>query len=68
VAEPILAGVFSDTYSIQLDDVFSDLDLALGTYRSAVSTVIPEFTHAAWKAKKAELRKAQPGITRRRFI
>jgi hypothetical protein len=48
----------SDTYSIQLVDIFSDLDLALGTYRS--STVIPEMMRSAWKDKKAELMKVQP--------
>jgi hypothetical protein len=35
VAKPILER-FSDTYSIQVVDIFSDLDLALGTYRRAV--------------------------------
>ena len=57
VAKPILER-FSDTYSIQVVDIFSDLDLALGTYRS--STVIPEMMRSAWKDKKAELMKVQP--------
>lgn len=68
VSKGVLERAFHDTYSIDLTDVFSNLDLALGTYRHAVSGLIPEMTRVAWKLKKNELTKAQPGITRRKFI
>ena len=68
VAKPVLERAFRDTYGLDLKDVFSDLDLALGTYRRAVSTVIPEMTRVAWTMKRKELEKAQPGITRRKFV
>jgi len=68
VAKPVLERAFRDTYGLELKDVFSDLDLALGTYRRAVSTVIPEMTRVAWTMKRKELEKAQPGITRRKFV
>jgi site-specific recombinase XerD len=45
-----------------------DLDLALGTYRRAVSTLIPEMTRIAWHLKKDELAKAQPAVTKRKFV
>ena len=59
---------FSDTYSIQLSDVFGDLDLALATYRHAVSAVIPELTRVAWHLKKDELGKGQPAVSKRKFV
>lgn len=68
VSKEVLERAFRDTYSLELKDVFGDLDLALGTYRHAVSAVIPQLTRVAWKLKKDELMKAQPGVTRKKFI
>jgi len=68
VAKGALGRAFRDTYSLDLTDVFGDLDLALGTYRRAVGVVIPELTRAAWRIKKDELASAAPGITRRKFV
>ena len=68
VAKPVLERAFHDTYGLDLKDVFGDLDLALGTYRYAVSQVIPEMTRVAWKLKEKDLIAANPGLTRRRFV
>jgi hypothetical protein len=68
VATGVLERAFHDTYSLKLGDVFADLDLALGTYRRAVGSVIPNLTRIAWNLKQDELRQAQPGLTRRRFV
>lgn len=68
VSKPVLERSFQDTYSLPLEAVFSDLDLALGTYRHTVSGLIPEMTKAAWAAKKKEIEKAHPGMTRVQFI
>ncbi|MGI8743475.1 MAG: zinc dependent phospholipase C family protein [Bryobacteraceae bacterium] len=68
VAKPLLERAFEETYSIQLKSVFKSLDLALGTYRRSISSIIPEMTKAAWSAKKDEIGKSMPGITRRKFI
>lgn len=67
VSKPVLERAFRDTYSLELPDLFTSLDLALGTYRYSVSKMIPEMTRVAWDLKKDELRKAQPGLTRRKF-
>jgi hypothetical protein len=64
----VLRRGFYATYGLNLDDVFSDLDLALGTYRRAVSSVIPKMTHVAWDVKKDEFQKLQPPRTRRAFV
>jgi hypothetical protein len=66
VAKPVLERAFRDTYSMELKDVFGDLDLALGTYRKTVSSIIPTMTRAAWKMKKDELQKT--GVTRKKFV
>ena len=58
VEKGVLERAFRDTYSLELKDVFGDLDLALGTYRHAVSAVIPEMTRVAWNLKKDDLAKA----------
>ena len=42
--------------------------LALGTYRHAVSAVIPEMTRVAWDLNKKELKKATPRIDRAKFV
>uniref|UniRef100_Q025L8 Phospholipase C/D domain-containing protein n=1 Tax=Solibacter usitatus (strain Ellin6076) TaxID=234267 RepID=Q025L8_SOLUE len=68
VSKEVLERAFHDTYSLELHDVFGDLDLALGTYRKAVSGVIPELTRVAWNLKKDELVKATPSMTRRKFV
>ncbi|PWU00696.1 MAG: hypothetical protein C5B51_24580 [Terriglobia bacterium] len=68
VAKPLLERAFRDTYSLELTDIFSDLDRALSSYRFAVGRVIPEMTKVAWRLKKNELRKADSGLTRRKFV
>jgi hypothetical protein len=68
VPKEVLERAFEDTYSLKLKDVFADLDLALSTYRHAVSSVIPNLTRVAWDLKQNELKQAQPGLTRRRFV
>jgi inorganic triphosphatase YgiF len=64
----VLDRAFRDTYSLELRELFGDLDLALGTYRKAVSTFIPALTRAAWTMKKKELMAAEPKITRKKFV
>jgi hypothetical protein len=68
VSKEVLERAFHDTYSLEMKDVFGDLDLALGTYRHAVSGMMPEMTRVAWNLKKDELRKSQPRVNRRAFV
>lgn len=68
VAKPVLERAFRKTYGLELKDMFLSEDLALGTYRHSISTVIPEMTKVAWDQKKDELIKTTPGLTRRRFV
>jgi hypothetical protein len=68
VSKDLIDRAFRDTYGLELKDVFSNIDLAIGTYRHTVSAIIPEMTRVAWNLKKDELIKAQPGVTRRQFV
>src|SRR5256886_1624174 len=47
VAKPVLERAFEKTYGLQLKDIFTDLDLSIGSYRRAISVVIPKMTKAA---------------------
>src|ERR1700684_2988988 len=68
VAKPLLERAFEQTYCVQLKSLFSNLDLALGTYRFSVSQAIPEMTKAAWAARKKDIQTLQAGMNRRRFV
>ena len=48
--------------------VFLNLDLAIGSYRRAVGTILPALTKVAWQIKSQEIRKDAPGITRKKFL
>jgi hypothetical protein len=68
VAMPVLERAFRETYGLELRDVFGDTDLAIGTYRYAVSKIIPDMTRLAWREKRDEILAATPGITEQNFV
>jgi len=68
VSKDLLERAFRDTYGLELKAQFTSLDLALGTYRRTVGTIIPEATKIAWSLKKKEIVQARPGITKRKFL
>src|SRR5262245_48079237 len=68
VSKPVLERAFKATYGLELKDVFSDLDLAIGSYRRAASAIIPKMTQVAWETKKDEIEKLTPGAAREMFI
>jgi hypothetical protein len=68
VAKPVLERAFLDTYGMKLEQVFLSVDLAIGSYRRAVGTVLPALTKVAWQIKSQEIRKDAPGITRKKFL
>ncbi|MEP6715025.1 MAG: zinc dependent phospholipase C family protein, partial [Terriglobia bacterium] len=68
VSKPLLERAFEQTYGISLKEISLSLDLALGTYRHTVSSVIPEMTKVAWQSNKKKLTQATPGLSKRRFV
>jgi hypothetical protein len=68
VARPVLERAFRDTYGLEVTDVFGDADLAIGTYRRAVSRVIPDMTRLAWREKRDEILAATPDVAEKNVV
>jgi hypothetical protein len=68
VAKPLLERAFENTYGLKLEEVFMSVDLAIGSYRRAVGTILPAMTRVAWQIKKQEIRKDDPSATRKTFL
>ena len=68
VSKELLDRAFHDTYGLELKDVFTSLDLALGSYRRAVGVLIPEMTRVAWSLNKKDLANSGPRIDRAKFV
>ncbi len=68
VAKDVLQRAFHDTYGLDLDDLFKNFDVTIGSYRRAVSKTIPTATRVAWAQKKQDIQRSQPGMTRERFV
>jgi hypothetical protein len=68
VAQPLLERAFQETYGIELKSLFKDENRALGSYRYAVSSLIPKATRIAWDLKKDEIQKDLPGTTKKKFL
>jgi hypothetical protein len=68
VAGSVLERAFKDTYCLDLKSVFSDFDLAIGTFRFSVSSAIPKMTKVAWSLKRDEIQRDIPDMTKKRFI
>ncbi len=68
VARPLLERAFRETYGLELKDLFGDIDLAIGTYRHAIGTLIPEMTRLAWEDKQDEILARTPDVARDNFV
>ncbi len=68
VDKPLLEQAFFETYGVKLSDLFLSEDLAIGSYRRTVSTLLPEMTKVAWENNKDAIERARPGITRQQFV
>src|ERR1700752_1384994 len=44
VSKPVLERAFAKTYSVDMSKIFFSVDLAIGSYRHAISTVVPRMT------------------------
>lgn len=67
IPKPLLERAFLDTYGVSLGSVISDEDLAIGTFRRAISKVIPEMTRVALVARRKELVADTPNLKAREF-
>jgi hypothetical protein len=67
VSKPVLERAFARTYSVEMSNIFFSMDLAIGSYRHAVSTVIPRTTKVAWHLKRREIQHSDPSETKTKF-
>ena len=68
VSKALLERVFPVVYGVQLKDVLTHEDMAVGSYRFAVSRMIPEMTQVALQTHKKELMRETPDFAKRKFL
>ena len=68
VSKPLLERVFPVVYGMQLKDVLAHEDLAVGSYRFAVSRLIPRMTQVALQTHKKDMMRETPNFAKRKFL
>lgn len=68
VSKPLLERAFRRTYGLELNDVLGDEDRAIGSFRRAVSKIIPEMTKVALATHKVQLVRENPNFTKKKFL
>ena len=68
VSKPLLERAFKETYGLEMKDLFLNEDLAIGTYRRAVGSTVPNVTQVAWEKKQDEIQQTTPGVIREQFV
>ncbi|MCU1292649.1 MAG: hypothetical protein JWP08_1499, partial [Bryobacterales bacterium] len=68
VATALLERAFVETYGFEMGAMFKDLPTAVGSYRRAVSRLVPMATRVAWAQHENEVQQSRPGVTRRQFL
>jgi hypothetical protein len=68
VSKPLLERTFPVVYGMQMKDVIAHEDLAIGSYRWAVSRLIPQMTQVALQTHKKELLKENPDFAKNKFL
>ncbi len=68
VSKPLLERVFPVVYGVELKDVLTHEDLAVGSYRFAVSRLIPHMTQVALQTHKKELIRETPNFAKQKFL
>jgi hypothetical protein len=68
VSKPLLERTFPIVYAVELKDVLTHEDLAVGSYRFAVSRMIPEMTKIALRTHKKDIMRETPDFAKRKFL
>ncbi len=68
VSKPLLERTFPIVYGVELKDVLTHEDLAVGSYRFAVSRMIPEMTKIALRTHKKDMMQETPNFAKRQFL
>jgi hypothetical protein len=68
VAAPLLERAFPVVYGLELKDVLTHEDLAIGSYRFSVSRLIPQMTQVALALHKKDLMRETPDFAKKKFL
>ena len=68
VSKELLERAFPLVYGVELKDVLTHEDLAIGSYRFAVSELIPRMTQVALQIHKKELMRETPNFAKQKFL
>src|SRR5579871_895801 len=68
VSKSLLERVFPVVYGMQLKEVLTHEDMAVGSYRFAVSRMIPEMTQVALQTHKKDLMRETPNFAKKKFL
>jgi hypothetical protein len=68
VSKDLLERVFPVVYGVQLKDVLPHEDLAIGSFRYSVSSLIPHMTQVALRTHKKEIAREVPNFQKKAFL
>ena len=68
VSKRLMEQAFLATYRVPVDTIMKNEDLAIGSYRWAVSTLIPQMTKVAWVSYQGDIQKEDPGYEKKTFV
>jgi len=68
IPKQLIEQAFRETYGLEMKEIFANEDMAIGTFRYAVSSLIPQMTQVAWEQKRGDIRKLAPNAERNTFV
>ena len=68
ISQGLLERVFPKVYGIKFDDVVDDEDLAIGSFRHAVSKIIPEMTRVALLTRRKQIVSDTPNAAEKKYL
>jgi hypothetical protein len=68
ISKPLLERAFLETYDLKIEDVFGNVDLAIGSFRRSISIVIPEMTRVALLSRHDVVVRDTPNFDKRKFL
>ncbi len=68
VSKSLLERTFPIVYGVELKDVLTHEDLAIGSYRFSVSRMIPQMTQIALRTHEKDMMKENPTFAKKKFL
>jgi len=68
VSKSLLERAFPVVYGVELKDVLTHEDMAVGSYRFSVNELIPQMTRVALQTHKKDLMRETPNFSKQKFL